>query len=724
MPALRLAAVIGILGFANMLAADTKKMVAGGSSDASTQFTLGTDDTSITIEARGGTLAVTSLKSPVGFEWLDGATNILPLVAAAEVDGATVPLVWRFKAASEEGTSPKRVEFVFSCDHPALELKSVWQAFPGPGPVEHFLTIANRGTSPVFLPLQKSLELQLSAPEGHGLDHLWVERGGAIPSNWGTHWTAVAPGYSSSLASGITRPFSNDPTIMNDPMPWTTLLDRQGCQGVYFGVEFSGMVRLALEAESATSVKIALGLGQNDKEDEEFRTRLVPGGAFQAAPVLVGCYRGDEDDGANRLRRWIESYLRPCAPGYDLPLLVNNSWGSGMAVDDKMSRSMIDVSARMGLELFGLDAGWFRGVGDWHEDTRKFPHGLGAIADYARSQNLRFGLWIGWVQGGTAKNEPGQSTALSVVDEQMKGWFTKDYAAGWKPKEFTGADVCLGDPRAVQWCLNDLRRCVKEYKLDMLEHDQTMIVVECKRADHAHTASRIDTSYHAALGYYGVYDTLRAENPGLLLENCVNGGHMVDFGVLRRTHYTCLTDHYDPLSNRRAFYDSVYFLPPSMAECYVGSHPGKTIGNFLHMLRSGMMGWCTIMLDMAKWTPEQAAAGKRQFGLYKEKLRPLINTADLYHVSQRPDGANWDGMEYFNPQTGKGVLFAFRGNSPDQPEHVFKLKGLDPCALYLLTFEDGTAKPTEMSGADLMAQGLSVHLPEAETSELVWMERK
>jgi alpha-galactosidase len=128
------------------------------------------------------------------------------------------------------------------------------------------------------------------------------------------------------------------------------------------------------------------------------------------------------------------------------------------------------------------------------------------------------------------------------------------------------------------------------------------------------------------------------------------------------------------------------------------------------------------MLDMAKWSPEQAAAGKRQFDLYKARLRPLINSANLYHVSQRPDGVNWDAIEYFDPAAGKGAVMAFRGRKPDEPRHLFRLKGLDPAARYELTFEDGTSKPATSSGRDLMEQGVAVELPETDSSEIVWIE--
>ena len=105
---------------------------------------------------------------------------------------------------------------------------------------------------------------------------------------------------------------------------------------------------------------------------EPFQTRLQPGETFEAPTVFVGCYQGDVDDGANQLHRWVEAHLRPPVHDERYPLLVNNSWGSGMAVDEALAKKMIDDSAELGLELFHIDAGWFRAVGDWRTDERNF----------------------------------------------------------------------------------------------------------------------------------------------------------------------------------------------------------------------------------------------------------------------------------------------------------------------------------------------------------------
>jgi len=179
-----------------------------------------------------------------------------------------------------------------------------------------------------------------------------------------------------------------------------------------------------------------------------------------------------------------------------------------------------------------------------------------------------------------------------------------------------------------------------------------------------------------------------------------------------------------PLSNRRAFYDARHVLPPAMLEGYVAEWPTARIENFRYLLRSGMLGWFSLMLDTSRWSPRQRADARVQFALYQSALRPLIRAADLYHVSQRPDGVQWDGIEYYSARLGRGVLYAFRGSAPDQPAHRFRLRGLTPRSRYALKFQDqGAAADRVQTGEVLMQQGVAVTLKWPLSSELLFFEK-
>jgi hypothetical protein len=135
-----------------------------------------------------------------------------------------------------------------------------------------------------------------------------------------------------------------------------------------------------------------------------------------------------------------------------------------------------------------------------------------------------------------------------------------------------------------------------------------------------------------------------------------------------------------------------------------------------------MMGWLSVMQDTNTWTKEQHAAARIEFALYKTELRPLIRDADLYHVSSRPDGIHWDGLEYFDARRGRGVLYAFRGTADDQNQHIFTLQGLRPDRQYHLRFHDHSAAERSVSGRALLNKGLTVTLPLPQSSELVFLD--
>jgi alpha-galactosidase len=136
------------------------------------------------------------------------------------------------------------------------------------------------------------------------------------------------------------------------------------------------------------------------------------------------------------------------------------------------------------------------------------------------------------------------------------------------------------------------------------------------------------------------------------------------------------------------------------------------------------MGWFTIMLDTNAWSAEQHVEAQREIDLYKKKLRPFIRDANLYHVSPRPDGIHWDGVEYWDPDRRSGVVYAFHGTITDENMHTFVLKGLQLGSRYRLTFVDHSAPDRTVSGKELMERGLEVVLSQPNSSELIFIDEE
>lgn len=698
---------------------------------ASTQAQiLSTQQTIVRLKAGNTAPQLMQLQAPGHAPWSNAAAE--ELIGSAEVDGHSVPLEWKLVPGATEHDT-RHVIYRYETKTPHLRLTWEWQARAATGPIEHRIRIENLGSQEIWIPLQTSFRYDWKIPRDQLLEQIYVDKGAGTPSAIGTHELKVAAGYKWEAKSS-TYAIDEEP---REIIPWF-MVERDGDRGNgwYVGVEFSGRVSLILQRADA-SLSGSVGLNPNPGP---FRTRLLPGGSFETPSVFVGAFAGGRDALGNVLRPWVRQVLTYPEtwekPNY--PLLVNNSWGSGMAIDEVLAKRMIDDSAELGIELFGVDAGWFRGVGDWYPNPKKFPQGLATIADYAHSRGLKFGIWVDWAQAGT-NTEPG---ALNVNDSKVKDWLVADTPPGWKPDDFVGRTTDIGVPAVKAHVESELERMVTSYKLDMLEHDGYLVTHNCSRTDHPHappppgavttirgsgiampnTSNSTDVSYHAARSYYDIYSRLRRQHPDLLLEICNDGGRMVDFGSASHGDYFSITDTYDPLSNRRAFYDTSQVLPPAMLEDYVEKWPTPRIENFRYMLRSGMMGWLTVMQNTNAWSPEEHADAKQEFALYKEKLRPFIRDADLYHISARPDGVHWDGIEYYDSHRLKGVVYAFHGSAPQESAHTFPLYGLDPQQQYRLHFHDGSSPDRTESGQDLLHKGISVTLAVPNSSELIFIE--
>ncbi|HZC42871.1 MAG TPA: glycoside hydrolase family 36 protein, partial [Acidobacteriaceae bacterium] len=656
--------------------------------------------------------------------------SLLPFVWR---NGKRVPLQWTLNPAASQSDT-RMVRFVYNARPVSLRLTWIWQVRAGIGPIEHSILIQNLSHAEIWIPMQDSFQFSWHVAYGETLREMYIDKGAGKPTKIGTHEIDIPVGYQ---WQGMSSTYATD-AAPREIIPWMMVEQPQTRSGWYAGIEFSGRTRITLQRDGE-SLRGEIGL---NPEPGPFRTRLGPRETFEAPTVFLGAFTGGADGLGNVLRPWVRAVLMnpDSLKNPEFPMLVNNSWGSGMAVNETIAKRMIRDSAELGLEMFHLDAGWFRGVGDWYPDPQKFPNGLAVISDYAHAYGLKFGLWVNWAEAGVDTN-PG---ALNVFNPGTRDWLVADVPPNWNPDPFVGRTIDLGVPAVHDYAAREVQRIVRDDRLDMLEHDGYVVAKSCVRTDHPHAAgsyastvlkevsgvdlpiraSSTDVSYHSVRSYYDIYCQLRRTHPDLLLEICDNGGRMVDFGSAAHGDYFSITDSYDPLSNRQAFYDASHVLPAAMLEDYEMKWPTPRIENFLYMLRSGMMGWTTIMQDTTAWTAQQHSAAKEEFATYKKRLRPLIRNADLYHISPRPDGIHWDGMEYFNSSDGQGVVYAFRGSAAAENSHTFHLGGLSAAKRYHLQFHDHSGPDRTISGRELMQKGLTVNLSVPITSEMIFLHEE
>ena len=217
---------------------------------------------------------------------------------------------------------------------------------------------------------------------------------------------------------------------------------------------------------------------------------------------------------------------------------------------------------RLGFETFVPDAMWYVTDGDWRWDPARFPRGGGPIVDYTHQNGMKLGLWVAWTHGGDSSDPE----ALNIF--RHPDWATEALKPDWKAEDINWSTLIdLGFDPARDWAERELDRIVTDNHLDYLKHDYTPIVTQCVQTNHRHHYGT-DVSYWSTLGYYHVMDGVKQRNPNLVLEGCSGGGHIKDFGYVKRVHYIVTTDTLSALPDRQSIYDSTFAFPPALLMAY------------------------------------------------------------------------------------------------------------------------------------------------------------
>jgi hypothetical protein len=140
-------------------------------------------------------------------------------------------------------------------------------------------------------------------------------------------------------------------------------------------------------------------------------------------------------------------------------------------------------------------------------------------------------------------------------------------------------------------------------------------------------------------------------------------------------------------------------------------------------LRSALQGAIFLWagFSMPSDLPSCIPMLRENIGLYKTRMRPLIRDGNLYHVFPPPDGIDWDGIQYHDPERGSGAVMLFKPNNQVDTRRIV-LKGLGRNRTYALTFQDRPEQNLRKTGADLMDHGFDVTMAGQNASEIVWVE--
>ena len=482
--------------------------------------------------------------------------------------------------------------------------------------------------------------------------------------------------------------------------PFIILCDRRATEdhGDCYGLMYlySSNFRAEVEGEQYGSVRAVMSPG-----DETFRWRLQPGGQFTAPEVLMGYA-----DGLTRLSQQYHRTIREniCRGAYHLahrPVLINSWEAAYFDISAERILKLAGQAADLGIELFVLDDGWFRGrkddnagLGDWEYDPEKLPEGLNRLIAGIRETGMLFGIWVepemvnedsdlyrshpDWVL-----SEPGRAPARGrnqlVLDLSRED--VQDYIIGFMTRLLTEYDISY-----IKW---DFNRCITDVYSRLLPPKQQGEVL-----------------HRAMLGLYRVLETLTARFPEVLFEGCSGGGGRFDAGMMYYTPQIWCSDDTDPIERLTIQKGTSFGYPLSTVGAHVSIAPNHQTGRSAPIstraavAATGAFGY---ELDLSLISAEEQEEIRRQVQGYLED-EPLIRQGLYYRLGEETEGMDAFSWLLVSEDQDQALLTvvatATHGNAP--LIHL-RFKGLAPEAMYELR-EEGLKR----SGAALMNAGYTL----------------
>lgn len=451
--------------------------------------------------------------------------------------------------------------------------------------------------------------------------------------------------------------------------------------GLVAAIGWSG--QWALRLHRGSGGEIALQAGQH-----KTHLKLRPGESIRIPRILLVLWQGDDPmRGHNLLRRLLLAHYVPRLDDQPvLPPVSQNTWfvfNSGNAVTEANQLDAMRQMARLGVELYWLDAGWFEGgwpsgVGSWFPRADAFPRGLKPLGDESHKLGMKFIVWF----------EPERVSLQSRIGKEHTAWVLR---AGGGDGLFN-----LGIPEARQWLAAHLSKTIKEAGIDIYRNDFNIDPLRFwQKADAPDRQGMTEIRYIE--GLYALWDELRRQNPGLAIDDCASGGRRIDLEMISRSMPLWRSDT-QCCGKAMPVQDQVQTAGLSL---YVPLHAAGCWSFRPYEFRSVATTGLSICPDLhAKDFPADLA---RQAVEEVKSLRPLYQ-GDYYPLLPiTQDESHWCAWQFDRPEMGRGFAMFFRRAKSPYVAVDAGLRGLESAATYEVSLaEDYQPKEKrKMSGTEL-----------------------
>ncbi|MDB5267681.1 MAG: alpha-galactosidase [Hymenobacter sp.] len=436
---------------------------------------------------------------------------------------------------------------------------------------------------------------------------------------------------------------------------------------------WTGNFRLAFEVDNQESLRLSAGINPYASE------YTLPANQPFVTPEFIFTYSATGKGQASRnLHRWARRQGGTLDGTQPRPVLLNNWEATFFNFDEARLDGLMGDAARLGVDLFLLDDGWFgnkyprngdaQGLGDWQETKTKLPNGVGHLVQTATKEGIKFGIWL----------EPEMVNPKSELAEAHPDWILRQPnrpedlyrnqlvldLSNPKVQDFVFKTVDEQLSQGVAYVKWDCNRMISSGYSQYLGKDQSHLYVDYVR------------------GLYNVLERVRQKHPHVPMMLCAGGGARAEYGGLKYFTEFWPSDNTDAFERVFIQWGFSNFFPANTIACHVTNWNRQQTLKFRTDV--AMMGKLGYDIEVDKMTADELKFSQQAVEDYK-RLSPVIWQGDLFRLRSPYEG-NQVALMYVAENQAQAVVYGYSLHTRFL-ETVLptRLQGLDPARRYRLT---------------------------------------
>lgn len=464
---------------------------------------------------------------------------------------------------------------------------------------------------------------------------------------------------------------------------------------------WTGNFRFTFEVDNGGALRVIAGINSYASEYE-----LKSGEVFRT-PDFYFTYSTEGTGQASRnFHDWARKYQ--VKDGTESRMTLLNNWeATYFGFDEQKLVKLMDDAARLGVDMFLLDDGWFgnkyprsgatQGLGDWLETESKLPHGIGFLTAEAKKRGIKFGLWI----------EPEMVNPKSELYEKHKDWVI--HLPNREEYYFRSQLVLdLSNPEVQDYVFGVVDGLMSKYPdIAFFKWDCNSPITNIYSCHLKDKQSHLYVDY--VRGLYKVLERIKDKYPHLPMMLCSGGGGRSDYEALRYFTEFWPSDNTDPIERLFIQWGFSHVFPAKVLCAHVTSWNSKASIKFRTDV--AMMGKMGFDIDLSTLKEREVAFCQQAVQTYNA-LKPVIWDGDLYRLVSPYSGQHTSSM-YVSKDNCEAVVFAF-DIYPRYAEKLLpvRLQGLEADKMYRVREINRMSDTTEAeegtlySGEYLMTIGL------------------